>query len=59
MSNEKEEIIRSLASLFLRDRDMDRAYFKIIKEIRSLSEKEVFVDINEVQEFAYEHLGVR
>ncbi|MHA1469283.1 MAG: hypothetical protein ACTSSP_01835 [Candidatus Asgardarchaeia archaeon] len=53
MLKENNDRISLLASLFLSYRDPDEAYHKILGEIRRLYNDNIHVDINRVQDVAY------
>ena len=53
MLKEKGKIISSLASLFLSFKDGDEGYARVLEEIKQLYNERIFIDINKIQEVAY------
>ena len=56
---ESNKIVNLLAIQFLSYRDMDEGYFKILKEIKRLNNRKIFIDISKVQEIAYSSKDVK
>jgi len=50
---ENQELLKSLAETFLSYRHLDEGYFKILREIKRLEYKGIYIDINDVQSIAY------
>ncbi len=53
MLKENEKLLGVLAQLFLTYRDPDEAYFRIVKEVKHLYNKAIYIDIKNIQELAY------
>jgi len=49
----KEKLLNRLSFLFLKYRDPDEGYCRVLRIIKRLENLGIFVDINKVQETAY------
>lgn len=51
------KLLTDLSKLFLSYRDMDKGYFKILRIIRKLAQKGIYLDIYDIQVMSYKYKG--
>ena len=49
----KEKLLKCLAKIYLKYRNSDEGYFKVLQILKRLEYKGIFVDIKEVQQISY------
>ncbi len=49
----KENLLNYLSKIFLKYRDMDEGYFKVLRKINRLKNKGIYIDINKIQSISY------
>ena len=57
MLKENDKLLAGLSQLFLSYRDPDEAYCRILKEVKNLYNKAIFIDVNKIQELSYGEKG--
>ena len=51
---EKENLLNSLSKMYLKYRNPDKGYFSVFREIKRLEKIGIFLDINDIQNIAYD-----